>query len=680
MPLCVKQRHVVWPTDNGHATTASIEENRDDKGDQSGENGVNEHRIVSVKKGLSKYNRSIKLVLLALFPTSALVICALLILTQATNSATVFGRVRSLITENLDQVGDLVHILQIERGTTVLYLSSNRDASVLQRLQLAYQNSEETIENVTSWRSINMSDAGNIPYYYFESKDTFMTHIHEYRKNISLQVQNIRPPLEFYTEAVDKIIEWFWEDFSQYETGNEWSNLVAYRLVILAKEQFGVERALGGQFFASGGFENIIDYLAYMNRSIRGDSFLAESILFSEDVNNFYTTSILQSDLYTQLITMRAEIANNNHTFIEPDTNKGSLWFDVMTQHINDLLQIQYLLSDIISRRLSIEISYREREVIFASALLIASLIVSPVILQRIAYQAKQIEDIATRLNHQTVQLNEEKTRADKLLYQMLPVEIAETLKTSWNVAAEAFEQATIFFSDVVNFTNLCAECTPLQVVTMLNDLYQILDAKIEMYDVYKIETIGDAYVVVSGVPNRNGDRHVYEMCCLAIDIRDTVGKLPIPHIPTEYFQLRIGLHTGGPCAAGVVGYKMPRYCLFGDSVNTASRMESTGKPSKIHISHNTYHALHAYPEEFVTESRGTIFVKGKGKMETYWLEGRRSLILSHDPVPQISECTTPNGEIVTIATNNTNQVPGKEFLDSAVNNPGQGPVGALEL
>ncbi|PIK59367.1 hypothetical protein BSL78_03669 [Apostichopus japonicus] len=318
MPLCGKKRHVVWPTDSIPAATTNIEDtNRNDKENTTDKIGYHRTPKRSVKQGLSKYNRTVKMVILALFPITALLICALLILTQASHSARVFGQVRSLIADNLDQVGDLVHRLQIEEGTTVLYLSSNRDASVLQKLERTYRDSDETMDNVSNWRSLNISDKENLPFHYFESKDTFKQHIREYRNNVSIDVQNIRPPLEFYTEAVDKIIEWFWEDFSQYDNGNEWSNLVAYQLVILAKEQLGVELALGGKFFASGGFENSIDYLAYMNRSIRGDSFLEESVLFSEDVEVFCITSIFQSELYPQVKNLRLEIANSNHTNID---------------------------------------------------------------------------------------------------------------------------------------------------------------------------------------------------------------------------------------------------------------------------------------------------------------------------------------------------------------------------
>lgn len=214
----------------------------------------------------------------------------------------------------------------------------------------------------------------------------------------------------------------------------------------------------------------------------------------------------------------------------------------------------------------------------------------------------------------------EEKKKCEKLLYQLLPQSVAAQLISGQPVVAETFDQVTIYFSDIVGFTAISAESTPMQVVQFLNDLYTCFDSIVENFDVYKVETIGDAYMVVSGLPIRNGNQHAREIARLALALLGAVHKFRIHHRPQDQLKLRIGLHTGA-CVAGVVGLKMPRYCLFGDTVNTASRMESNGEALRIHISENTKLALDEFGT-FITTQRGYVPMKGKGEMLTYWLEG----------------------------------------------------------
>ncbi|ROI16208.1 Guanylate cyclase soluble subunit beta-2, partial [Anabarilius grahami] len=229
---------------------------------------------------------------------------------------------------------------------------------------------------------------------------------------------------------------------------------------------------------------------------------------------------------------------------------------------------------------------------------------------------SNQLERKKEELRILSRNLEIEKQKSEKLLYAMLPTHVANQLKEGKRVAAGEFKVCTILFSDVVTFTNICAACEPIQIVNMLNAMYSRFDRLTNIHNVYKVETIGDAYMVVGGVPVPT-ETHAERVANFALGMRIAAREVTSP-ITGQPIQIRVGLHTGS-VLAGVVGDKMPRYCLFGDTVNTASRMESHGVPDHIHVSPFTYSVLKDKGVFKITE-RGEIEVKGKGLMRTYFL------------------------------------------------------------
>uniref|UniRef100_A0A8C1XWM0 Guanylate cyclase n=1 Tax=Cyprinus carpio TaxID=7962 RepID=A0A8C1XWM0_CYPCA len=239
--------------------------------------------------------------------------------------------------------------------------------------------------------------------------------------------------------------------------------------------------------------------------------------------------------------------------------------------------------------------------------------------LRMLEQYSSNLEDL---IRERTEELEVERQKTDALLAQMLPKSVALALKTGKPVKPEHFSDVTLYFSDIVGFTTISALSEPIEVVDLLNDLYTLFDGIIAIHDVYKVETIGDAYMVASGVPNRNGNRHAAEMANMCLDILHCIGTFKMRHMPDVKVKIRIGLHSG-PVVAGVVGLKMPRYCLFGDTVNTASRMESTGLPYRIHVNQSTVDVLKSLKLGYKIDGRGKTELKGKGVEETFWLVGR---------------------------------------------------------
>jgi adenylate cyclase len=214
--------------------------------------------------------------------------------------------------------------------------------------------------------------------------------------------------------------------------------------------------------------------------------------------------------------------------------------------------------------------------------------------------------------------LQVEQDRAEDLLLNILPRSIADRLKAEPTTIADQFTEASILFADVVDFTPLSDRLQPAEVVGMLDDLFTYFDSLADRYDVEKIKTIGECYMVAAGVPTPRAD-HARVMAQMAIDMReamrspDGVGLLGL--------ELRIGINSG-PVVAGVIGRKRFLYDLWGDAVNMASRMESHGTPGQIQVTSATRELL---KDDFELERRGTVAIKGKGDVETWYLLSRRA-------------------------------------------------------
>ncbi|WP_204105869.1 MULTISPECIES: adenylate/guanylate cyclase domain-containing protein [Spirulina sp. CCY15215] len=211
------------------------------------------------------------------------------------------------------------------------------------------------------------------------------------------------------------------------------------------------------------------------------------------------------------------------------------------------------------------------------------------------------------------IALLEEQAKSERLLLNILPRAIAEQLKNKPELIAEKYENVTILFADLVDFTRFSSQVSPQEVVSFLNDVFSCFDRLSDLYQMEKIKTVGDAYMAVAGLP-KPLENPAENAANLALAMLEAMEKLNAKN--AYQFDLRIGLNSGD-AIAGVIGEKKFVYDIWGDAVNTASRMESLGIPGKIQVSQRVYEQL---KDKFTFEARGAIEVKGKGIMNVYFL------------------------------------------------------------
>lgn len=220
-------------------------------------------------------------------------------------------------------------------------------------------------------------------------------------------------------------------------------------------------------------------------------------------------------------------------------------------------------------------------------------------------------------LDYFVAQRNFFQERSETLLLNILPKEIVEALKTDQRAIAGHYDSASVLFADLVSFTPMAAAMTPLQVVTLLNEVFECFDALVEKYDLEKIKTIGDCYMVAAGVPRERPD-HAQALVRLALDMQETIATRKFGD---RTLSLRVGINSGS-VVAGVIGRKKFIYDLWGDAVNIASRMETHGQGGAIQITRSTYELIR---DEFDCDYKGAIDVKGADRMDVWHVMGPRA-------------------------------------------------------
>ncbi|XP_070206498.1 uncharacterized protein [Littorina saxatilis] len=510
------------------------------------------------------------------------------------------------------EIGMFLDRIQRERDMSVLYLSI-LGPETKTFLMNEYLLTDQALEQLSDWPVKNDGQP------MFQSKKDFREFLQEHRNQLDPTNYDIYVEMDFYSFLIERFIEWMYGAIRESNMASIWKILVAYQKIVTVMEHIGIERALGTVFFVEGGFPTQSVYERYNNRVNIFKANYRSAVLYSKMVDPIFQQGVTATGTNLTAVIEDFRFETQHAMVTEPSITKGQWWFDNMTLYLDTLLMIQRELADLINGQLEEIIQAEEKNLTISACFLVIVILMCPLVIYSVEALTSDIQKYAIALVDKTKDLGKEKKKMDELLYQMVPRQVAQAMKMNESVDAEYFKSVTIMFSDIYGFTKLSMTLPPMEIVSILNNLYTAIDEKLDHHEVYKVETINDSYMVASGLPTRIGNRHSAEVANLALEMRDMMAEPRFSGIQCHKIQLRIGMNTG-PCVGGIVGTVMPRYCLFGDTVNTASRMKSYSIPNKVHVSNSSYNSLRKHGLYIITQ-RGLIDVKGKGSMMTYWLE-----------------------------------------------------------
>ena len=283
-----------------------------------------------------------------------------------------------------------------------------------------------------------------------------------------------RQQIEFYTLPIDLMLNWFYKNVRDNPGNDIFLDMVGYHMFLVGKDKIGIERALGGTFFANRYFSNSSDLVWFANHSILGREFLEASETFMPEIKAKMSHNVNETVL--RLIEKEREVILAN----QPDNasvSKGELWFQLMTLYLNDIFKVQKNVGDSLTKRLDVIQKNNAAHLTQRLAYLVFAILLVPVIAYSVYRMTGTIQNCTFQLAQTMLELKEEKQRADTLLYQMFPHPVAEKLKNKQQIPAEFFNSVTIFFSDIVNFTEMCSNMAPMQVSIIFSKLAPVKGA-----------------------------------------------------------------------------------------------------------------------------------------------------------------------------------------------------------
>lgn len=464
-------------------------------------------------------------ILLPLLPAVLVVISSLVLLVQNVES---YNRANAEYEafDSLSAFGEVLESLHHEMESIANYIATNRSEVIDDRGD-SYSQTDMTILTLPQYPELYLSNA--------EIQKMLVQHRKEYRNSTVLD------EISFYTNLITNIVEASTYLIQQDVPRYHWKKVLVFHSLCSAFRDLTIEKALGSVYFFSG-FLTIREYSIFLAAYETGIIHLENSAIYDEQHREYIQG--IASALNESLDVLRRSVTwqkSSSHQIID-----GIGWNRKYSDILDELISLIHLVIYDVKNDLNEMLETLGTSVAFMVVVIIVMIfLLSPFIIISAHRSMSTLAVYTYTMDQKSRELQRQKRRTERLIKEMLPAYIAYRMMKGEVVDAEYFDSVTVFFSDISDFNEISMASSPFDIVAFLNDIYNLIDAHLERYDVYKVETISCVYMVVSGMPMRNGARHVTEIAKLALNIMEVTEQLSVPHMPDRGLQLRIGAHTG---------------------------------------------------------------------------------------------------------------------------------------
>ncbi|WAR18751.1 ANPRB-like protein [Mya arenaria] len=482
------------------------------------------------------------------------------------------------------ELGRVIHQLQQETGEVALYISSLHDPSLRLRLNTAFRDTDKAIGQLSMWTLTRQSLpwTKNTTDKRFESKTFFQENLHAFRERLE-NITSLEEVVKHYTSGSDVLVTWMIGAVQQEMASSIWSEMVAFHMLINGKSYLGLERDIGAYFFSQGmlnshqrlWYKGSYDLAKEFGRKFRG---------YSARANDMYL-AVVDADLEAQVEVLRKQVIRNYTEDFSTDV--ALVWMDNMTAYIDLFDTLVFQMASFIEQETVTEIVEFQVDVVVDVIILVMTFLVATVVSYIIFRISRYIQNVKDMLQEKTVHLQKEQRRTESLLSQLVPAKIARRMRTTL-AEPEMFPHVTVMYTDLCNFDSLLQKKSPSQLLTLMNDVFEIYERRIVKYNVTKVGCTGHVLMAASGLTKLQGARHAVEVARLALDLVQRISQIKIGSGHIDDIQLKVGVSTGS-VIGGVINAGLPRYCLFGETVGEAKHMLDTCPPLQIHLTAASY-------------------------------------------------------------------------------------------